>query len=110
MELTGAAALQAALLGTRQAPAGQAEATEDSEFKAMLREFDATQESEAERRARRAAEDRLAAERRARQAKLLELQAKIATLRSRVVGGGGPADEARLSMAQTELFWLTTAL
>lgn len=109
MELTGTAALQAALLGAQQATA-QAEPAEDSEFKALLREFDATQETEAERRARRTAEDRLAAERRARQAQLLELQAKIATLRSRVAGGGGPADQARLSMAQTELFWLTTAL
>lgn len=80
----------------------------DSAFLKLLEDFDATQETDSERRARRAREADEAQRLRERTKKMLELQARIAQLRSRIAGGSGTTgDEAELGMLQTELFWLT---
>lgn len=81
---------------------------EDRRFAKVLERFDAEQETDEERRKRLQAEDEQALERNRRRQKMNELQALIAELRSKLASSGGkdPGIEARLSAAQTELFWL----
>lgn len=81
---------------------------EDRRFEKVLEWFDSMQETDEERKKRLKAEDEKALESTRRRRKILELQTLIAELRSKLTGSGGkdPEVEARLSAAQTELFWL----
>lgn len=81
---------------------------EDRRFAKVLERFDAQQETDEERAQRLKAEDKQALERSRMRQKMNDLQALIAELRSKLASSGGknPAIEARISAAQTELFWL----
>lgn len=81
---------------------------EDRHFAQVFERFDAQQETDEERRKRLEAEDEKALERLKHRQKMMELQSLIAELRSKIASSGGkdPEMEARLSAAQTELFWL----
>ena len=81
---------------------------EDRRFAKVLERFDAEQETAEERAERLKAEDEQALERHRLRQKMNDLQALIAELRSKLASSGckNPEIEARISAAQTELFWL----
>ena len=83
---------------------------QDTGFLQLLQQFDALQESEEDRRARKSQEEAEAAAAREKQEKMNALFARIAQLRARVAAC--PQDAAlasELSAVQTELFWLMMA-
>jgi len=81
---------------------------EDDKFAKILERFDAAQETAEERRRRLELEEAEALKRKQKQKRILELQTLIAELRSKLsnLGGRDNGIEARISAAQTELFWL----
>lgn len=103
-----------ALAGMDMTPDWQLEQTgeneQDTAFLQLLKNFDATQETQAERRRRQAAEEAARLEKLRQTQAANELYGRIAQLRSKVSAGGGAAVQAQLSAAQTELFWLLAGL
>ena len=86
-------------------------AASDEEWDTLLKRFDECQESEAERTQRRAAEEKAAQQRRERNRKAAALQGRIAQLRSRIMANKyDKKASSELSMAKTQLYWLTNAL
>lgn len=108
MFLTGVPAIQR----TNSAkPDARTEQDRQREYERFMAKLDGMQESEAQRARRRAREDKLADEKRAKARKSSELQGRIAQLRSKL--SANPGDKtaaAELSAAQTQLYWLTNTL
>lgn len=89
----------------------QDELDKTEDFEKLLKKIDSMQETSEERAARLEAEDKEVQARKDRTKKMNELQSLIAQLRSQLAASGGdPAIAARLSEAQTELFWLMMSL
>lgn len=100
-----------ALSPTGAKPAPSPQHSSDSEAEVLLKKLDSMQESETERAQRRAAEARAAQEKREKLRKAAALQGRISQLRSRImVNKNDTKAQAELSMAKTQLFWLTNPL
>ncbi len=89
----------------------QKAAADNHEWETLLKRLDECQETEAERAQRKAAEEKAAQIRRERNRKAAALQGRIAQLRSRIMTNKDDKKAfSELSMAKTQLYWLTNAL
>lgn len=82
-----------------------------SEFESWMKRLDAMEESPEDRARRKARENKESQLRRDKLRKQNELQSRIAYLRSKIISSqGDEGTAAELSMAKTQLFWVSSNL
>lgn len=80
-------------------------------FQRVMKQLDELQETPAERNQRKAREEKLAQQRHERTRKENQLRGRIAYLRSKLMSNRQDSSAAsELSMAQTQLYWVSNAL